>query len=84
MSELWLPASTAAAAVALTYLFCVRPMRRGNCGMARSQPGRDLDRELVEARSRLATILNEQDAKGATSPAPAATESPAPSPTVER
>jgi hypothetical protein len=81
MSELWLPAGVAAVAVALTYLFCVRPMRRGHCGMAPSGPGRDLAHELAEARARLATILTEQNAKVAPSPGPAATESPAPTST---
>jgi hypothetical protein len=76
MSELWLPASVAAAAFTLTYLFCVRPMRRGRCGMTPSDPGRELAHELAEARARLATVLSEQEAKGAAGPA--ATEPPAP------
>ena len=55
MSQLWLPATTALTATALTYLFCIRPMRRGHC----TNPGRaarveateldrDLDRMLLE------------------------------------
>jgi hypothetical protein len=61
MSELLLPASVAIAAVALTYVFCVRPMRRGHCGMGSSaaQP-RDLDSQLGQARAELERALAEQ------------------------
>jgi hypothetical protein len=58
MSELLLPASVAIAAVALTYVFCIRPMRRGHCGMASSTShGRGLDQELAEVRAELAREL---------------------------
>jgi len=61
MSELWLPASVAAAAVTLTYVFCVRPMRRGHCGMGTSaRQRRDLDRELAQVRAELDWALAEQ------------------------
>ncbi len=60
MSELWLPASVAAAAVTLTYVFCVRPMRRGHCGMGSSaRQRRDLDRELAQVRAELDRALAE-------------------------
>jgi hypothetical protein len=61
MSELWLPASVAAAALAFTYLFCVRPMRRGHCATGSSAPqDRALDSELAQARVELARALVEQ------------------------
>jgi hypothetical protein len=61
MSELWLPASVAAAAVTLTYVFCVRPMRRAHCGMGSSaRQRRDLDRELAQVRAELDRALAEQ------------------------
>ncbi len=61
MSELWLPASVAAAAVTLTYVFCVRPMRRGHCGMGSSaRQRRDLDRELAQVRAELDRAWAEQ------------------------
>ncbi len=61
MSELWLPASVAAAAVTLTYVFCVRPMRRGHCGMGSSaRQRRDLDRELAQVRAELDRASAEQ------------------------
>ena len=61
MSELWLPASVAAAAVTLTYVFCVRPMWRGHCGMGSSaRQRRDLDRELAQVRAELDRALAEQ------------------------
>ena len=43
MMELILPAVTAIAAITLTYLFCVRPMRRGRCAMGAqtATPARD-------------------------------------------
>ena len=56
MSDLWLPVAVVAVAFALSYLFCVRPMRRGHCMTAR--PGRatqanELDRAITEARAEL-------------------------------
>ncbi len=39
VSELWLPAVIAAAALALTSLFCVRPMRRAHGGNASNGHG---------------------------------------------
>ena len=57
MSELWLPAGVAVAAIALTYLFCIRPMRRGHCGMMPSSGENELDKELSEARTTLSRML---------------------------
>lgn len=76
MSELWLPASVAAAALAFTYVFCVRPMLRGQCATRFSAPqDRALDCELAQARVELARALAEQQvgdnrAGGAAVPAP--------------
>lgn len=50
MGELWVPAGVAVAAIALTYFFCIRPMRRGHCGMMPSSCESELDKELSEAR----------------------------------
>lgn len=59
MSDLWLPVAVVVAAFALSYLFCMRPMRRGRCMTARpgstSQPS-ELDRALTEARAELAQL----------------------------
>ncbi len=59
MSDLWLPIAVVVAAFALSYLFCVRPMRRGQCMTTRpgaaSQTG-ELDRALTEARAELAQL----------------------------
>lgn len=58
MSEWWLPGGVAVAALVLTYLFCVRPMRRGRCAMpaAGSNSAADLDRDLAEARTELTRL----------------------------
>ena len=58
MSEWLLPAAVLAAALALTYLFCVRPMRGGAClnasvASAPSAGEADLDRALQQARDEL-------------------------------
>ena len=66
MSEWLLPVGVSLAAVVLTYLFCVRPMRRGHChGSSRAgspAPGADrdqadLDRALDAARNDLGALL---------------------------
>ena len=64
MTDLWLPAGTALAAVALTYLFCVRPMRRTKS--AHTRTGRpsgpaELDKALGQARAELARLRAETD-----------------------
>lgn len=61
MSELALPIATLIAAVALTYLFCVRPMRQhGRCAITpRTAAGADQRRELAQieaARAELAAL----------------------------
>lgn len=58
MSSAWLAIVVAAAALGLSYVCCVRPMRRGQCGM--SHPGdrtrRHLDDALDQARADLAEL----------------------------
>ncbi len=56
MSDLWLPMAVVVAAFALSYLFCVRPMRRGHCMTTRTQPAHEpgeLDRAVSDARAEL-------------------------------
>ncbi|MGY4544425.1 hypothetical protein ACVWY0_004370 [Arthrobacter sp. UYNi723] len=57
MSELVLAATVLAASLALTYFFCLRPMRRGRCAMvpnaqAGGQATAPVDREAEIARLR--------------------------------
>lgn len=58
MSEWWLPGGVTVAAFALTYFFCVRPMRRGRCATPAtgSTSAADLDRALAEARTELTRL----------------------------
>ena len=57
MSELWLPAAIAAAALVLTYLFCVRPMRRAHGGNASNgHAPAHLDQALIQARAELTRL----------------------------
>jgi hypothetical protein len=68
VSEWWLPAGTVIAAVALTYFFCVRPMRRGHCATTatgRSSTSAELDRALDQARIHLTRLRTDahQDAQ---------------------
>lgn len=53
----WLPAITAVAAITLTYLLCIRPMRHGRCGMApHQQPDAKLQAEITELRAEIASF----------------------------
>jgi len=66
--SLLVPGLVLAGAVVATYLFCVRPMRRGGCPMTQTAevrsshldaPGTaspDLDAELARARQELAVL----------------------------
>ena len=71
MSELWLPATVAAAAVTFTYFFCVRPMRRGQCAMTSPAAENRLDKELTEAQRVLAQMRADQHASDKTAGDPA-------------
>lgn len=59
----YLPAGVAVAAIALTYLFCLRPMRQGGCGHPRPtvDAGATQARALELARTELELLrLREQ------------------------
>ena len=63
----YLPAVVAVAAIALTYLFCIRPMRRGNACFDRTANGHDA-RELELVRAELELLrLRERQREGAES-----------------
>lgn len=60
MTELVLPLLTLTAAAALTYLFCIRPMRtRHGCGSGASDP-RDINAEILAAREELERLRANQ------------------------
>jgi hypothetical protein len=66
----WLAAAVAAAAISLTYFFCVRPMLRGRGGSAMTGSAGDRsarDREIAELREDL-RVLRAQDALDRKSP----------------
>lgn len=78
MSEWLLPVGVSLAAVVSTYLFCVRPMRRGHCHgssqVAGQAPGADrdradLDRALAAARKDLADLRGDAAPPRSKSPA---------------
>lgn len=73
MSELWLPAATALAALTLTYLCCVRPMWRAHRGAAgRCTPDTAATDSAGAGRSRLELTAVPDD------PAPVPDDSAAP------
>lgn len=74
----WLAFLIAAAAITATYFFCIRPMRRGQCGMATGDDQRDVERtrEIAELREEL-RILRVEDSLGS-GPAPEQSAAPAP------
>lgn len=47
-----LPAGVAAAAIGLTYVFCIRPMRRGHCAMMPATDAEESERATEIARLR--------------------------------
>ncbi|WP_219418107.1 hypothetical protein [Pseudonocardia nigra] len=58
----WLAAVVAGAAITAVYLFCMRPMRRGNCAMtggSRQDP--ELARQIADLREEL-RVLRAEDA----------------------
>ncbi len=57
----WLAALIAIAAITATYYFCIRPMRRGECGMATGGNEDERSREIAELREEL-RILRAEDA----------------------
>lgn len=60
MSGYLLPLAATVAAVAVTYLFCIRPMRRGgHCALSMSTAGSDaaeLDSQIAKTRAELARL----------------------------
>jgi hypothetical protein len=62
VSSTVIAALVAVAAVAATYFFCIRPMRRGHCGATGAVSGRDaeVDRQIAELREEL-RVLRAQD-----------------------
>lgn len=57
----WMAALIAIAAIAATYFFCIRPMRRGECGTAIGGNEDERGREIAELREEL-RILRAEDA----------------------
>ena len=71
MNELILAGSIFLASLAMTYFFCLRPMRRGNCSMGhgscRPEPGvtgTDRGQELVRLRNQIAALRQEGAGRG--------------------
>ena len=58
MSDLLLPAGIIASSLAMTYFFCIRPMRKGHCAMqgSRNPADTELDLALRQARTELQKI----------------------------
>lgn len=57
--ESLLPALVAVAAITLTYFLCIRPMRRGQCGMMPQHQGGDTDAQRDEEIARLRAEVDE-------------------------
>jgi len=68
------PALIAVAAIGLMYFVCIRPMRRGQCGMMPQQPtgGSDAERdaEVARLRAEIAELRQAQESSlpGGTAP----------------
>lgn len=60
--SIWFAAALLVAAITATYLLCIRPMLRGECGAAGQSPDQptDRDRELAELRREVARLREEQ------------------------
>lgn len=63
MTEWLLPLGVTAASLTMTYLFCLRPMRKGHCGAVPQQPpgspSGQLDRDLARARDKLTSLQDQ-------------------------
>ena len=65
MTELGLPVAVLVSAVTMTYLFCLRPMRKGHaCHQSTSPPAEAEDRALREARLELDRLRTTPAAAG--------------------
>ncbi|MDX5961891.1 hypothetical protein SIM91_00755 [Rhodococcus opacus] len=58
----WSAAVIAAAALTATYLFCIRPMRRGHGGCARSGESGSVSRQVAELRKELHALQRQDSA----------------------
>ena len=57
MSAILLPGGVLLASLAMTYYFCLQPMRRGHCGLGEGQrTDVDLELALLQARLDLARL----------------------------
>lgn len=56
MTESLVPGMVAAAAVGLTYLLCIRPMRHGHCHRVRSHLGTEHAEEIEQLRGEIARL----------------------------
>lgn len=73
MSGWLLPVAVLVTSVALTYLFCLRPMRRGRCGSAPSRQTADadqLDADLARARIQLDRLRADPETRPASKATP--------------
>ncbi len=76
MSELGLAGAVLLASLTLTYLFCLRPMRRGRCAMGAGRRGRGQDAcEMSDRDAEVARLRQEVAALRAGS-APASSRAP--------
>ena len=55
----WFPPVVAAASIGLTYLFCIRPMRRGHCGPGSASGQTDPADRRAEEIARLRTEIDQ-------------------------
>jgi hypothetical protein len=62
-------ALVAAAALAATWFFCLRPMRRGRCAMTRRAGDPELSRQIAELQEEI-RMLRAQDAIATTQAPP--------------
>lgn len=53
MTEFLVPGGVLVASLAMTYYFCLRPMRRGHCGPGERQNTADAELELAWQQARL-------------------------------
>ena len=75
MTEIGLATVVLLASLALTYFFCIRPMRKGRCGMApKAQAGEQArstvgdDGEIARLRAEVAALRSETLTRNSGSP----------------
>lgn len=59
----WMAALVLAVAIGATYVFCIRPMRRGECGAGAAGVAHDAEhaREIAELRDEIRILRAEND-----------------------